>query len=98
MPDSVPPTAPAGLKAGRPTAHAVTLTWSPARDNVAVKGYQLPRQAPGEPVRTQDLTATRAVVTDLAPGRRYTFWVRARDLAGNLGPKSQSVQVTTPPR
>ncbi|MET8155686.1 glycoside hydrolase family 44 protein [Sphaerisporangium sp. NPDC005289] len=98
VPDSVPPTAPAGLKAGRPTAHAVTLTWSAARDNVAVKGYQLSRQAPGEPVRTQDLTATRAVVTDLAPGRRYTFWVRARDLAGNLGPKSQSVQVTTPPR
>ncbi|MFC4530548.1 glycoside hydrolase family 44 protein [Sphaerisporangium dianthi] len=96
--DTVPPCAPTGLKAGRPTARGVTLTWSPATDNVAVKEYELSRQSAGQPVKTTVTATTRVAVADLSPGRRYTFWVRARDLAGNLGPKSQTVQVTTPPR
>ncbi|GGK92823.1 endoglucanase [Sphaerisporangium melleum] len=96
--DTVPPCAPSGLRAGATTAHSVALSWSPAKDNVAVKGYLVSRQSAGEPVKTTEVTAAKATISELSPGRRYTFWVQARDLAGNLGPKSAPLQVTTPRR
>ncbi|WP_405150912.1 fibronectin type III domain-containing protein [Sphaerisporangium sp. NBC_01403] len=93
--DTVPPRAPAGLTAGRPAPHSVTLTWPPATDNVAVTGYEVGQQSSAGTTKIST-TATTLTVDGLSPGRRYTFWVRARDGAGNLSPKSRTVSVTTP--
>ncbi|MFG1880245.1 fibronectin type III domain-containing protein [Sphaerisporangium sp. NPDC049003] len=73
---------------------AIELSRPPATDNVAVTGYEVgQRSAAGTTEFTT--TATTLTVTGLSPGRSYTFWVRARDGAGNFSPKSRTVSVTT---
>lgn len=92
IPDSVPPGAPGALRATRVKSTSATLCWAPATDNVRVTGYDLWQDG----VRVASVAAPTATVTGLTPGTRYTFWVTARDGAGNAGPPSGKVRVRTP--
>jgi hypothetical protein len=79
------------------TRHVTTLRWRVATDNVAVTRYLVYRSVNGvwkfagsTPAKARAFTIAR-----LTPGRSYSFRVRARDAAGNLGPLSATVRVRT---
>ncbi|MEU4580123.1 cellulose binding domain-containing protein [Nonomuraea sp. NPDC023979] len=92
--DTVAPSTPGTPVASGLTARGVTLTWTASTDNVGVAGYDLHTGA-GQPVGSY--TGTVAQLGDLAPDTTYTYYVRARDAAGNLSAPSGTVTVTTPP-
>jgi chitodextrinase len=86
--DTSPPTTPANLAASLQKGRRVALTWSPSSDNVAVVAYDV--------FRNGSLVASSAgpSYTD-RPGRgTFTYYVRARDAAGNVSGNSASVTVS----
>jgi hypothetical protein len=94
--DTVAPGPPGTPTASRPSPTGVTLSWPAASDNVGVTGYDVWQRRDDTVVKVGTTASTRLAVTGLTPGRRYTFWVRARDAAGNTGKPSRPVGVTTP--
>ena len=97
--DTTPPTAPTNLAANAVSATQVNLSWTAATDNVAVTGYRVERcQGAGCSTFTQVGTPTTASFnnTGLSAATAYSYRVRAVDAAGNLGPFSSTVSVTTP--
>lgn len=91
--DNTPPTAPSGLTSTGTTSSSVSLQWTAATDENGVTGYDVLRNGSvvGAP------TGTSFTDTGLASGTQFTYTVRARDAAGNLGPASNAVTVTTLP-
>jgi hypothetical protein len=88
--DSQAPTAPTGLSATAGKAKKVTLTWGASSDNVGVTGYRIYRNG------VQVGTAAGTSYSETVGGKRVavTYYVRAYDAAGNLGPPSNSVTIT----
>jgi chitodextrinase len=97
--DDEPPTAPGTPVASGLAPTSVTLTWPPATDDVGVARYEVVK-VEGDVVSSAGSTngATTFTVTGLTPQRTYGFAVRAVDTAGQRGPLSPFVDVTTPPR
>jgi chitodextrinase len=91
--DPIPPTAPTNLVSTGTTSSSVSLQWTAATDNIGVTGYDVLRN--GSVVGTP--TGTTFTDSGLASGTAFTYTVRARDAAGNLGPASNAVQATTLP-
>ncbi|MFI6100944.1 discoidin domain-containing protein [Lentzea sp. NPDC051213] len=91
--DVTPPTAPTGLASTGTTSSSVSLQWTAATDENGVTGYDVLRN--GSVVGTP--TGTSFTDSGLASGTTFTYTVRARDAAGNLGPASNAVQATTLP-
>ncbi|MFZ0157920.1 MAG: CotH kinase family protein, partial [Kineosporiaceae bacterium] len=89
--DLIPPSAPTALGATSVGQTQVGLTWQAATDDIGVTGYQVLRD--GFLVGTPSDTAYTD--TGLAASATYTYTVRAVDAAGNLGPASNAVTVTT---
>ncbi|MEP7243584.1 MAG: LamG-like jellyroll fold domain-containing protein [Gammaproteobacteria bacterium] len=97
-PDTVPPGAPSGLIANRPTDTTMTLAWSAATDNVGVTVYLVERCtgltcndfAQIASVTTLDYTAI-----GLTPSTGYSFRVRAKDAAQNTSAYSNVSSNTT---
>lgn len=88
--DVTPPTAPGSLAAVVNEDHSVTLTWTPAQDNVGVVEYILIRGG-------QQIGVTSGIVTtytDTPLVGEHSYQVRARDAGGNLSPLSEAVRVT----
>ena len=106
--DNSPPywTIPAYLTADPITATSMTLTWTPAQDNVAVTQYRLYKGIGEEQelVVTVDGGTLSHTLTCLRPSTAYTFQVQAGDGAGNWstgdlppgGPTEQRVTLTGP--
>jgi len=97
QPDTQPPTAPTQLSASA-SGTTVTLSWTAARDDVAVRSYEVSRG--GSKVGTVNGTATSApgtTFTDsgLASSTTYSYTVVARDAQGNGSPRSNTATVTT---
>ncbi len=87
--DTQAPTAPTGLAATVSKGRKVNLSWGAATDNIGVVAYRIYRG--GAQVRQ----VTGLTYRD-SPGRgTFTYTVRALDAAGNLGPVSNAVTVTT---
>ncbi|WP_182380099.1 lytic polysaccharide monooxygenase [Nocardioides sp. WS12] len=84
------PTTPTGLSASA-TSSAVSLSWSPSSDDVAVSGYEVFRDG------TRIATTTTAGYADssVKPDTSYRYEVRAADAAGNVSARSASLTVTT---
>jgi len=89
--DTQPPTAPTGLTASNVTQTTLTLTWNASTDNVGVTGYDV--YANGSLLGT--VTGTSANVTGLTAGTTYSFYVKAKDAAGNVSAASNTISVTT---
>ncbi|MFE7816101.1 glycosyl hydrolase [Streptomyces sp. NPDC057433] len=85
------PTAPGTPVASDVTDTSVKLTWDAATDDKGVKDYDVLRD--GTKVAT--VTGTTHTDTGLAPGTEHTYGVKARDTAGQVGPASGTVTVTT---
>lgn len=90
-PDRTPPSAPANLKATSVTYNAVTLTWSAATDNVGVKSYEIYKNN----TLAGTVTTTSYTAGGLTPSTAYSFYVKAKDAAGNISAASNTVNVTT---
>lgn len=77
----------------------VTLTWRPAADNEALYGYQIFR-ADGDDVFRHYASvrerSTRFEDGRVLAGRRYRYFIRPYDRAGNRGPASPSIVVEVP--
>jgi chitodextrinase len=89
-PDTQAPTAPTGLSASAGST-TVQLTWTAATDNVGVTGYIVFRND------VQVGTSTSAGYHDsgLTASTAYTYYVKARDAAGNQSAASSALSVTT---
>jgi hypothetical protein len=84
--DTQAPTAPGNLALSQPQSGQIRLTWNAATDNVGVTGYDV--YANG----TLRTTVTGTTYTDTQPdGLRVTYYVIAKDAAGNQSPASNSV-------
>jgi hypothetical protein len=94
--DTQAPTAPGVPSASSLTSSSVQLTWSAATDNVAVTGYSLYQQSGASGILVVSSAATSTAVTGLSAQTPYTFYVVARDAAGNTSPASGTVTLTTP--
>lgn len=86
--DTQAPTAPPALAYTEPATGRIELTWQPATDNVGVTGYDVYAD---DQLRTSvagDVTTyTDTQPTDIG----VTYYVRAKDAAGNQSPNSNSV-------
>lgn len=91
-PDTTPPSAPASLVASTVGATQINLSWQSATDNVGVAAYEVLRN--GTTITTT-MTTTYSDV-NVSPATTYTYTVRAKDAAGNVGPLSAAAQTTTP--
>ncbi|MGW2162070.1 fibronectin type III domain-containing protein [Nonomuraea sp. NPDC001699] len=91
---TVPPAAPAGVRAGVTADGAVTVEWDAPADpgSAAITGYKV-TAAPGGATAT--VTATTAVISGLATTTPYTFTVVATSAAGT-GPASPATEPVTP--
>ncbi|HEX2945552.1 MAG TPA: fibronectin type III domain-containing protein [Clostridia bacterium] len=84
MEDTQRPVAPKELLVTGKTCTSVSLSWSGASDNVRVKGYYVYRD--GKKIITTSETNYKN--SELVPGRKYTFEVKAYDAAGNISTNS----------
>ncbi|GJF32049.1 chitinase [Kitasatospora sp. NE20-6] len=89
--DTVPPTAPGGLRTTAVTSSSITLAWTAATDDQRVAAYDVYRGG----TLAQTVTGTTATVTGLSPSTTYTFTVRARDAADNASPASAPLTAGT---
>jgi C1A family cysteine protease/chitodextrinase len=89
--DTQAPTTPTNLASSAVTSSSVTLTWTASTDNVAVTGYNVYKG--GALVGTA--TTTSYTVSGLSASTAYTFYVTAKDAAGNVSAASSSISVTT---
>ncbi|MGI5152598.1 discoidin domain-containing protein [Plantactinospora sp. CA-294935] len=86
-PDGQAPTAPTNLAYTQPASGQIRLTWNAASDNVGVVGYDVYangalRANLGNVLTYTDNQPTSATVS---------YYVRARDAAGNVSPNSSTV-------
>ncbi|WBV59876.1 endonuclease [Chryseobacterium camelliae] len=90
--DNQAPTSPTNLAASNPTSNSISLSWTAATDNVGVAGYDI-YFSNGTFYAT--VTGTTATVQGLTPSTIYTFYVIAKDAAGNSSPQSNTATETT---
>jgi chitodextrinase len=91
VPDTTPPSPPAGLSAVATGSTAINLSWNPSTDDVGVTGYDVYRDG----AKVASVTSTSYADTDLTAATVYTFTVVATDAAGNASAASNSAQATT---
>jgi chitinase len=86
-----PPSAPGTPQVSEVMDTSVKLSWTAATDDKGVKNYDVYRGT----VRQATVTGTTATITGLTAGTDYTFTVRARDTADQVGPASAPTTVRT---
>ncbi|MER5890175.1 glycoside hydrolase family 18 chitinase [Streptomyces sp. NPDC001941] len=91
QPGDNPPSAPGTPVASNVGDNSVTLTWTAATDDKGVQNYDVLRN--GSVVGT--VTALTFTDKGLTKDTSYTYTVRARDTANQVGPLSGATQVRT---
>lgn len=96
VPDTQPPAAPAGLSASAISAGQVNLKWSASTDNVGVAMYDVYRAVGGGmAVKVGSANTLSYGDTGLAANTLYSYYVVARDQAGNTSSRSNTVAAGT---
>ncbi len=90
-PDTQAPTAPTSLASSGVTATTANLSWTASTDNVGVTGYSVYQN--GSLIGAA--TTTTYSVTGLTASTIYSFYVTAKDAAGNVSAASAAISVTT---
>ena len=85
--DTTPPSAPTNLAATATALGQMSLTWTASTDNVGVTGYNVYRDT----VLVGSPTTNSYVNTGLTANTQYSYYVKARDAAGNLSSASNTV-------
>jgi chitodextrinase len=91
--DTTPPSAPTSLAASGTTSSSTNLSWTASTDNVGVTGYDVYQNG----VFKANVAAISYTVTGLSASTAYSFYVIAKDAAGNPSAASNTVNVTTSP-
>jgi len=95
--DTTPPSIPTGLNVTGKTSTSISFTWAASTDNVEVTEYWVYRVVDGTSVNIARTSPLYMDFTDtgLQPAHSYTYYVRARDAAGNMSLWSDSLTVVT---
>jgi|GEM_PF-2521356 len=91
IPDTQAPTAPANLTASAVSSSQINLAWTASTDNISVTGYEVYRAN----TRAATVTTTSFGDTGLLPSTSYSYYVKAKDAAGNLSLASNTVSAAT---
>ena len=89
--DTEAPTTPINLLVSGKTASSISLSWTASTDNIGVSGYDIYV----DDVFKTNVSTNSGTVTGLAAATTYSFYVVARDVAGNKSGNSTVVQGTT---
>jgi len=89
--DTTAPTAPTNLTASGTTSSSTNLSWTASTDNVGVTGYDVYQNG----VFKTNTASTSLAVSGLSASTTYSFYVIAKDAAGNASAASNTVNVTT---
>ena len=87
--DNRAPTAPTNLNSPSKTRTSITLSWTVSTDNVGVAQYLIYRGG----VQVGTSTTTAFTNTGLTGNTSYTYYVEARDAAGNVSVHSNKITV-----
>ncbi|MFN8357819.1 MAG: fibronectin type III domain-containing protein [Spirosomataceae bacterium] len=91
-PDTQAPTSPTNLTASGISQTGLTLNWTASTDNVGVVSYQVYRNGS---LLNGTVTGTTFSVTGLTCGTQYSFYITAKDAAGNTSGSSTTITPTT---
>ena len=90
-PDTEAPTTPTNLAVTGSTSSTISLSWTASTDNIIVATYDIYLDGT---LKTSSATNS-ATVTGLNPSTTYTFYIKAKDAAGNISSQSNTVTGTT---
>lgn len=90
-PDTEAPSSPSNLVASNPTQSSIDLNWDASTDNVGVSVYDVYR----DDVLIASVPSNSYLSNGLAPNTTYSYYVIAKDAAGNLSPSSNTVTEST---
>jgi predicted esterase len=94
--DVVAPTVPGNLTVQSSTPTSVSLRWTNSTDNVSIAGYDIYVNGVKSFVSTATTSTINFTVNGLNSDQLYTFYVKARDPAGNeSNPSNQVSRATT---
>jgi endonuclease I/chitodextrinase len=91
IPDTQNPTAASNLTVTGSSSSTISLGWVAGTDNIGVTSYDVYVNS----VFKTSVSGTTAIVNGLTPTTNYSFYVVAKDVAGNSSPQSNSVNGTT---
>jgi len=91
IPDTQNPTAPTNLAVTGSSSSTVSLSWTASTDNVGVTSYDVYVNS----VFKSTVSGTTALVNGLTPSTTYSFYVVAKDAAGNSSAQSNAINGTT---
>jgi endonuclease I/chitodextrinase len=89
--DTQAPTTVSNLAIPSKTSNSISLTWNASTDNVAVTSYDVYMNGSLK----SNVTSTSTTVIGLNPSTTYSFYVKAKDAAGNTSANSSTVSATT---
>lgn len=89
--DTQAPSTPTNLNYSNVTATSATLAWTASTDNFAVASYDVYMNNQFK----QNTTTNSANITGLTPETAYSFYVKAKDAAGNISGNSNTIDLTT---
>jgi hypothetical protein len=89
--DTQAPSAPTNLISSNVTANSVDLNWNAATDNVGVTGYDVYQNNS----YLKNVPETSTTITGLSASTSYSFYVEAKDAAGNTSSASNTANITT---
>lgn len=90
-PDTEAPTTPTNLAVTGSTSSTISLSWTASTDNIIVATYDIYLDGT---LKTSSATNS-ATVTGLNPSTTYTFYIKAKDAAGNTSNQSNTATGTT---
>ena len=89
--DTDAPSIPANLAISATTTTSISLNWSASTDNVSVSSYDFFV----DEIFHSNISTTNTTINGLNPATTYSFYVVAKDAAGNKSANSNAVQGTT---
>lgn len=94
--DTQAPTVPGELKATVVSSRQIDLTWQASTDNTGLAGYDIYRATgTGAASKVATVSTTSFGDTSLSPNTNYSYYVKARDPAGNASNASNTVSAKT---
>lgn len=89
--DDENPTAITDLVAANPTSSSIDLSWTAATDNVGVTSYEVYMDG----ALQTSVSGTSTTISGLSANTTYTFYIIAKDAAGNSSEQSNTATETT---
>ncbi|MET1033156.1 MAG: Ig-like domain-containing protein [Candidatus Saccharimonadales bacterium] len=96
QPDTTAPSAPTNLKASAVSTSQINVSWNASSDNIGVASYDVYRAVGnGSGIKVANVDTLSYGDTGLAASTDYTYYVVARDSAGNTSTQSASAAART---